>query len=319
MKKSTGAPSEGFLPGKLFRTYEEQVELLESRGMVVEDAGWAIKVLRRVSYYRLSGYWYSFREFKLDGSGRGDTFKAGTTFGDVLALYDFDVRLRAAVFTSLAPIELSIRALLGHELGRIDPQVHFRPELLGPTARKSGTATASSRFTNWSQKYENELNRSQEDFVKHHRERYGGQLPVWVAVEILDWGKMTHLYGLSPNAVRDAIAAEVDLTAAQLDSWLKSLNIVRNYAAHHGRMFNRVYALKPKLPESGRKPELASLESLKNRTFAQLALIQFLLTQLKVGDSRLIPAVMRSYPDVKIVPISRMGVPNGWNTHPLFA
>lgn len=318
MKKSTGAPSEGPLPGKVFKTYEEQVELLRSRGMVVEDTDEAIQVLRSVNYYRLSGYWYTFREFKPDGSGRGDTFKAGTTFKDVVALYDFDVRLRAAVFTSLAPIELSMRALLGHELGRIDPQVHLRPELLGSTARKSGSTSVSPRFASWSQKYEGELKRSQEDFVNHHRERYGGQLPVWAAVEILDWGKMTHLYGLSPDAVREAIAAEVELTAPQLESWLKSLNIVRNYAAHHGRMFNRVYALKPKLPESHKQPELASLEPVKNRTFAQLALIQFLLAQLKVSNSKLIPAVMRTYPEVRIVPLSRMGAPSNWGAHPLF-
>ncbi|KKO79875.1 hypothetical protein WU87_07130 [Corynebacterium minutissimum] len=58
---------------------------------------------------------------------------------------------------------------------------------------------------------------------------------------------LSYLYGMSPNIVRKRIAEPCGLTGPQLESWLKSLNILRNYAAHHARMFNRVYDIKPKL------------------------------------------------------------------------
>ncbi|PMD04403.1 CAAX protease, partial [Brevibacterium paucivorans] len=32
----------------------------------------------------------------------------------------------------LTPIELAFRSTLGHELGRIDPLIHLKPNLLGP-------------------------------------------------------------------------------------------------------------------------------------------------------------------------------------------
>lgn len=49
--------------------------------------------------------------------GRSDRFLSGTTFDDVVSLYNFDARLRVAVLAVLAPVELSMRALVGHVLG----------------------------------------------------------------------------------------------------------------------------------------------------------------------------------------------------------
>ena len=41
-------------------TIEQQIELLESRGLCVEDKAFAYNVLSNVNYYHLEGYWYSF-------------------------------------------------------------------------------------------------------------------------------------------------------------------------------------------------------------------------------------------------------------------
>src|SRR5690606_23958307 len=121
----------------------------------------AAATLRRINYYRLSGYWYPFRQ--QTGSGRRlDNFYPGTRLSDVVALYEFDARLRTATFAVLASVELAIRALVGHELGRLDPHAHLEPEKLGPTAREG------SRYADWLSSYEWELDRSREDFVEHH-------------------------------------------------------------------------------------------------------------------------------------------------------
>ncbi|MGK0722005.1 hypothetical protein [Leucobacter sp. W1478] len=41
---------------KGYKTYEQQVDLLEGRGMDMGDREGAAEMLRRVNYYRLSGY-----------------------------------------------------------------------------------------------------------------------------------------------------------------------------------------------------------------------------------------------------------------------
>lgn len=291
---------------KAYRTYEGQVDLLVSRGMAVGDREQAVDTLRRINYYRLSGYWYPFRHQV--GDQRGDSFYPGTHLDDVVALHDFDARLRAATFSVLAPIELALRAHLGHELGRVDPCAHLDPMMLGPAAR------GGDGYATWLESYEREIARSREDFVAHHEAKYGGRLPVWAAVEVLDWGGLTRLYGFAPRAAQDAVADACGLRAPQLRSWMKALNIVRNICAHHGRLFNRVHALTPKLPSPGIHPDLDAVATDWSRTFGQLTLIQFLLDRFDLGRTTLLPAVMRSYPAVRAVPITHTGAPADWGT-----
>lgn len=295
---------------KGYKTYAQQVAILADRGMDVGARDLAIATLKRVNYYRFSGYWYPFRV--QTPTGRGDNFLAGTRFSDVVALYELDERLRAATFAALAPVELAIRALLGHELGRIDPCAHLDPSMLGPTARAGG------KYEEWVLRYQRELAKSREDFVKHHRLKYGGRVPVWAAVELMDWGSLTYLYGFSPRVAQDVVAGTCGLSAPQLASWLKTLNLVRNTCAHHGRLFNRVHAITPRLPVVGRYPELDSASTNWARTFGMLTLIQFLSEQLGVGRSRLLPAVVASFPTVEVVPLEHFGAPVQWQQNPLW-
>ncbi len=289
---------------KSYKTYDEQVDLLLRRGMLIEDRAVAAKTLARVNYYRLSGYWYPFRVQREDG--RADDFYPDTRFDDVVALYEFDAKLRGATFEALMPIELAIRTLLGHELGRVDPSAHLDPTLLGPVARR-GDAHAK-----WLRRYNESFRRSREDFVAHHKKKYGGQVPVWAAVELLDWGSLSRLFDFAPRRVQEAVADACLLRAPQLGSWLKVLNVVRNTCAHHGRLFNRVHAITPKLPVPGVHDDLDSADADWNRTFGQLTLIQYLLDRLEVGSTGLLPAVVKTYPDVRVIPISHMGAPPRW-------
>lgn len=66
---------------KPHKSYEEQLELLEGRGMLVDNTSAALNLLKHASYYTLSGYWYPFRERLPDGS-RGDNFRSGTKLTD---------------------------------------------------------------------------------------------------------------------------------------------------------------------------------------------------------------------------------------------
>ena len=46
---------------KPFKTYKEQVELLQSRHMTIQDTQRGKKLLENLNYYRLSGYWHTMR------------------------------------------------------------------------------------------------------------------------------------------------------------------------------------------------------------------------------------------------------------------
>ena len=134
----------------------------------------------------------------------------------------------------------------------------------------------------------------------------GLQWKCWIGVARLD--------GFAPRDVQESISARCGLRGPQLASWLKSLNLTRNVCAHHGRLFNRVHTLTPKLPKVGVHPDLDGATTAWNRTFAQLTLIQFLLNRLGLGRSNLLPAVVRSYPTIAAVPLSHLGAAEDWQT-----
>ena len=70
------------------RTYEEQLTILETRGLVVSDRAFALHCLEHYNYYRISAY-----RFTLTESGHPDQFLADTTFEQLWGLYCFDRNL----------------------------------------------------------------------------------------------------------------------------------------------------------------------------------------------------------------------------------
>lgn len=258
---------------KEFRSYQEQVVLLKSRKMVVSNSQVAEHFLERVNYYRLSGYWYSFF------NQEQDCFVKGFTFDDVIALYWYDKDLRICLFEILSEIELSMRALIGYELGRLDPFCYLDVSSMGARAaqfsKHSQTKQGASitNHENWLKHFNRTKDQSKEEFIKHYDRLYEGKMPIWVAVEIMDWGLLSHLYSLCPRMVQDSIANNCKLSAPQLESWLKSLNVARNYVAHHARMYNRIFTVKPKLPYD-KKWRLFKERS--NKIFAIIAMVVYL-------------------------------------------
>lgn len=86
---------------KPFRSYEEQTDLLFTRGMIA-DRNILISHLNDVGYYRLSGYWHIFK-------CPHDLFMGGTTFAKVWDLYTFDRQFMFAVFDAIERVEAYIR------------------------------------------------------------------------------------------------------------------------------------------------------------------------------------------------------------------
>lgn len=301
---------------KPFRTYREQVSILESRGMRIEDRERAERALRTLNYYRLSGYWHTMREIGADAGSDRDAFREGASFDLVMGLYEFDERLRAAILADLAPVELALRALIGHHLGRNDPLIHLDPDALGSVARSpSKRNQRQTEYQIWKRRFDRALNESKEEFAAHYREQYKSKVPVWVAVELMDWGMLSYLYRMAPEKVRDDVAGICKLSAAQMESWIKCLNILRNLAAHHSRVFNRGFSITPKLSKDER---LDIIREVTNRAFGQLTLVRYLSYELGLSDRGRLPQVLASFPDNDLVPFSRLAAPPGWERHDLW-
>ena len=83
------------------RTWDEQIDLLRSRGLHIPDREQARHYLSHINYYRLTGYRLPF---EADGSTR--RVKAQTSFDDVLNLYIFDREFRLLLLDAIERIEV---------------------------------------------------------------------------------------------------------------------------------------------------------------------------------------------------------------------
>ncbi|MDR2652087.1 MAG: Abi family protein [Prevotellaceae bacterium] len=88
------------LYSKPYLPYSVQIKLLKSRGMLFADETKASHLLRHISYYRFSGYWYPLLADK-----QNPVFKPNATFEAAFNLYKFDSELRKLVISELEKME----------------------------------------------------------------------------------------------------------------------------------------------------------------------------------------------------------------------
>jgi abortive infection bacteriophage resistance protein len=313
-----------------WRSFDEQLSLLEERGLSVADRDWSLAWLQRVGYYRLSAYWYPFRVFRLEQDGeagairtvRTDDFVPETAFSDAVALYLFDRRLRGLLGDALERIEVSLRVEIAYRLGRSDTFAHLHEGSFHPTfASRPDPRTGETQFAAWQQKYQGLVQRSKEDFVKHYREKYGADMPIWVAIEVWDFGAVSQLLALMKVPDQAAVAQRfgvVDWKA--FASWIRALSYLRNLVAHHSRVWNRNMVSEPKIPASdvpGWCAEFAGKNDLLSKPFVYLEILRHLVEVICPGSQwpERMASHLLAFPDQasqRKLSIAAMGAPDGW-------
>ena len=293
---------------KPWKSCREQLELWRSRGIAVLDEPAAIAFLEHVNYYRLSAYCPPFEHLR-------DQFVIGTTFENIRAAYEFDWTLRDLVNEALEVVEVDVRTTVAHvfghthgAFGHVDSRT-FHPSL---------------SHGNWLHRLRKNAKDSDEQFVAHFAQTYSEfpDLPVWMLMEIISFGSLSMMFKHMLKADQRAIGTRYGVQAVYLVSWLHHLVYVRNICAHHARLWDRVWAIKPELPTSKvwARPELPG----NDRLFVTLLMLNHLMKvapsveTFRVAWKTRIETHLRTPPACPAV-LSRMGLTNTWTTHPLWA
>ncbi|WP_082080518.1 Abi family protein [Williamsia herbipolensis] len=303
--------------------------------MALDDAV-ATQWLSAVGYYRLSGYWYPFREANPANRLRPlDTFRDGTSLDEVVRLYEFDRHLKSKVHSGIERVEVAMRSQLGHILGEISPMAHEDPGNFRPGFDHAGwLQTARGRIAR---------SRGRDAFVDHHFTKYGGQLPIWVLTDVLDFADLSKLFAGMRSADQQTLSTWFGITppppngtassAAQrrqrrkwrqnpaLESWLLQLSVVRNIGAHHSRLWNR--QLPPATTAALRA--LQGFEGLptdqSEKLFGTLCMIGVLLRTTSPGSTwtqQVKELVTTSFDQFDNRTTAEMGFPAGWEALPLW-
>ena len=305
-------------------TIDEQIRILSERGMNV-DIDLARQWLRSVSYYRLSGYWYPYRE-QLQSAprtpARADSFVPGSTFSEVADLYEFDRKLRTLVHDGIERIEIALRTRVGEWIVTHGPLAHQEKNLFRPDFdHRTWLKTARRRI----QRAE-----GNNAAIRHYADKYEGY-PFWVLAETLDFADISKLYaGLPANAQHEIsrsfgfIVEPMTLkrkhrknyyTRDPLARWCEQLTVVRNVCAHHGRLFNR--NLLPVSTVAFRTIDRLSPlpEGQSDKVFGALLVMGFMLHNISPGTSwatKLTNLVHDDYEQLTLRSVTEMGFPPDW-------
>lgn len=220
---------------KEFLSINEQIKRLKGRNLTILDDVFAYEKLSSLNYYRLSGYSLTLR--------KNNRFHEGTTFEDIIDIYEGDREIKALIWKYLSPIEIALRTHIAYTVGKIDPL---------------GLSNASffrneTYFDDFSKKIREGIsNNKTEPFVMHHKKKYNGVMPSWVIVELLSFGDLSSLFsGLNKEIKKDIISEYYPGCGFDyLENWLEGLVILRNFCAHHKRLYNRGIPTTPKFTAS---------------------------------------------------------------------
>lgn len=283
---------------------------LAERGLVIEDQAAALDSLRRVGYYRLSGYWLPFKQ-------PDETFEPGLTFAIILELYELDRQLRMLILDAIERVEVALRSAITDRFanrygvfGHLDRH-NFRPNF-DPRRRVSHAA--------WLASVTRAGERSKELFIGHHRQTYHGfpALPVWKMAEVITLGDLSMWFAALRDRDRASIASIYSIDGKVLSSWLHSLSHVRNICAHHSRLWDRSLSIVPKVPNRDSRWLPPGVPH-RNRAWIALLILRQMLCPHHQGvdwqaaiEARLHP--ITSEPRWR----NRMGLPEDWAQHPLW-
>lgn len=149
---------------KPFKTIDEQIGILESRGLACDPE--TKEILSRESYYAIvNGYKQPFLAPDFKAGLAPERFVPGTTFEQLYCLYRFDRALRSVMMRHFAEAEAVLKTTCSYcfsEHHREDPEAYLEPSSYDSRGR--GRAKAIINLTD---RFRRELGRTTSGKTSH--------------------------------------------------------------------------------------------------------------------------------------------------------
>lgn len=287
--------------------HQQIIQQLKQRGLLIINESDAINQLKIISYFRLANYLRPMEQNKV-----AHTFKPNSYFENAVDLYYFDKELRALIFTSIQSFEIALRSKLIH---------HFSLRYGAFWVMNRALFVDNKIFNDCTVRIQQEVFRSKEDFIQEHFDNYSTPLipPVWKTLEVVSFGTLSRIFcNLKDNKLKKEIAREFNLPQHQyLESWCKCAVALRNGLAHHSRIWNRKFPVKPQLPVKLNGDWIDVSITPKNKLYAQLCSLSYMqnFTHPSNDFKHRLKTLLNSHSNVDVV---AMGFSADWENEPLW-
>ena len=298
---------------KIFKTLDEQIDILRNKGLVVSDEAKTREILLRENYFFISGYRHLFTEEK-------DKFLSGTTFEELYATFLFDRAIRNTFFKNILVVENNIKSITSYQLSRkygFKEKDYLNPENFSQDGLQSRQVYDVLNKV----KRQIRVNGRKHSATFHYIEHYG-YIPFWILVKVLSFGIMAEFYDILKYEDQEDISNFYKVNPEVLGIYLSLLSNFRNVCAHEDILYD--HKTQRLIPDT-KYHELLNIPKDddgyiygKNDLFSLVIMMKVLLSKDDFEDmiDEIRREVNRLDKIVNIVPLdtilNRIGFPSNW-------
>ncbi len=261
---------------KIFKTLDEQIEILEEKGLIIEDVDYAKEILFRENYFFISGYRHLFMRHN-----DKDRFIKGTTFDELYGMFVFDRMIRNIMFKYILIVENNIKSIISYQMSKkygFKEKDYLNPKNFTHDPLKTRQVRDILEKT----RRQIRVNGKEHTATMHYLTNYG-YIPMWILVKVLSFGIVSELYNILKLEDKESIANVYHLEPETLSIYLSLLSNFRNVCAHEDVLYD--HRTQRMIPDS-KYHELLGIEKTddeyifgKNDLFAIVIILKQMLTE----------------------------------------
>ena len=259
---------------KLATDVEEQIALLESRGMVISDKEKAKECLLDIGYFRLGFYWFPFEKTYPRKTNRTHEFKDGTCFDYAISLYYFDFNLRNILLKYISRVEINFRTKLIYYASnryKQEPFWYHDSKYVNKTFLENDVMEKAMKDA------------AKEDVIAQDMKAHDRHIsPAWKAMEFFSFGTTISLYdNLKEAPLKCEISRHYGISSPNnFLSYIDTIRKLRNYCAHGKVLFDK------NLPEAISNGPLGYLGNSKTQLFGAYRVLKYILGQVSLNRAQ---------------------------------
>lgn len=300
---------------KEFKTLDQQIDILKSKGLIIDSDEKVKKILFRENYFFINGYRYIFYK-----SQNEREFIEGSTFDELYAFFLFDRNVRNIMFKNILIIENNIKSVMSYVLSK---KYGIKEKDYLKVSNFTKDFSKSRRVSDVISKIRRQIkiNSKQHSATLHYITNYG-YVPMWIMVKVLSFGIISELYSILKDEDKKEIADYYGVPFENLEIFLAVTANYRNLCAHEDILFdhktqreipNTIYHEKLNIPKVSDEYVYG-----KNDFFSVIIIMKHMLTEeefrlllYEIGyEIDLLDGKVSSIPLSKI--LHRLGFVDNW-------
>lgn len=217
---------------KIFKTIDEQIDILKSRKIIIDDYDKAYNLLSKNNYYYLiNGY----KDLFIDFTSKEEKYINGTKLEELYALYEFDKDIKINFLKYLLLIENETDTYIAYEFSKSYGHKNY----LVPTnfCNSSFKQPLIEKFIKDVDLEIGYQYKNSNEMIMHYLDNYN-YVPLWVLVRILSFGKISKFYSLMKPKEQNAVSRKYNLRIHEFRIILHNLTLIRNICAHDEKLYD---------------------------------------------------------------------------------